>query len=191
MSVLDRDLTYHVAPERLSKLSTSMSRKAFEGVRLTMPLWFAIFIIACLFVPLIEREFAGSGWPSGAGFYVLAGIFLVGLAVIKFRGEAPVKPRADFDAEVTFRQDAGGLRIANKDIEYYLKWPGIAQILIEPDGLVVSHGHLLFLVPDTAFASVAERDALVREIFANLGQDAKDRSIAHVRPLLAAFAEGV
>ena len=191
MSVLDRELTYHLPFKRLTKLSRSMSRKAFGRVQLVMLLWFAAFVAACLFAPLIEGELEGTGWPSGAGFFVLAGIFLAGLVGIRMWGRKQSKARADYDAEARFRQDAGGLRIATKDIEYYLKWPGIAQILIEPDGLVVSHGNLFFLVPDSAFASQHERDGLIREIFANLGPEAKDRSIAHVRPLLVSAAEGV
>lgn len=188
MTVLDRELTYHVPFERLTKLCSSMSRKAFGRIWLVMALWIAAFITACFFAPFIERQLGGTGWPRGAGFLVLAAIFLAGLFVIRRWGARQSKARADFDAEVRLRQDAGGLHIATNDIEYYLKWAGIAQVLMEPDGLVVSHGSLFFLVPNSAFVSLAERDELVREIFRNLVPDAKERSIAHVRPLLDSSA---
>lgn len=189
--MLDRELAYHVPFERLGKLSRSMSRKAFGREWLAMVILIAAFIVACFVAPFVEQHMmAGSGWPEGAGFFVLAALFLVGLFAIRRWGLRQSKVRADYDSEVRLRQDAGGLRIGTDSIEYYLKWPGIAQLLIEPDGLVVSHGNLFFLVPDRAFASRAERDGLVREIFANLGPEAKDRSIAHVRPILASAVEG-
>jgi hypothetical protein len=190
VSVLDRELIYRVPFERLTRLSRTMGRKAFGPMWWATWLWIAAFIAACFAAPLVERRLEGTGWPNGAGFLVLVALFIAGLLLIKRRARRQSKSRADYDAEARFRQDAGGLRIGTKDIEYYLKWPGIAQILIEPDGLVVSHGSLFFLVPNSAFASLSERDELVREIYANLGQEAKDRSIAHVRPLLASAAEG-
>jgi len=89
------------------------------------------------------------------------------------------------------RQDAGGLHIATSSIEYYLKWAGIAQILIEPDGLVFSHGNLFFFVPNDAFSTLSERDGLASEVFAKLGKEAQDRSVAHLPPAVVASARGV
>jgi hypothetical protein len=188
--VLDRELTYHVPFKRLAKLGRAMGRKAFGRVWWATWLWILAFLAALLAFPLIEGRLAGSGWPDGAAFVVWVVLFLAGFIAIRVWGRRQAKSRADYDAEARFRQDAGGLRIGTNSIEYYLKWPGIAQVLIEPDGLVVSHGNLFFLVPDSAFASLGERNELVREIFANLSQEAKDRSIAHVKPILAALSGG-
>lgn len=187
--MLDRELTYRVPFERLMKLSRSMSRKAFGPIWWAMWAWVGAFLVACLLAPSIERHPGLRDWPKGVTFVILLAVFFAGLWLILVLSRKQSRKRADYDGEARFRQDSGGLRIATNDIEYYLKWRGIAQVLIEPDGLVVSHGNLFFLVPNTAFASLAERDALIREIFRNLGPDAKDRSIAHVRPLLASSGE--
>jgi hypothetical protein len=189
--VLDRELTYHVPFARLMKLSRTMSRKAFGRVWLVTVFWIAAFIVACIVAPSVERQLEGTGWPDGAGLFVLIALFLAGLFAIRAWGRRQSKSRADYDAEARLRQDTGGLHIGTNSIEYYLKWSGIAQVLIEPDGLVVSHGNLFFFVPNSAFASLGERDALAGEIFAKLGQDAKDRSIAHLPPALVARARGL
>lgn len=188
--MLDRELKYKVPFERLARLGRTMSRKAFGGIWWATWLWIALFLAACFAAPFIEAELAGTGWPDGAAFVVMVGVFLAGLFIIRSRAKRQSKLRADYDAEATLRQDAGGLRIGTNHVEYYLKWPGIAQVLIEPDGLVVSHGNLFFLVPNDAFASKAERDELVREIFAHLGQDAKDRSVAHLGQVSVSPAGG-
>lgn len=189
--MLDRELTYHVPFERLMKLSRTMSRKAFGPVWLVTVFWIGAFILACIAAPFIEGQLDETGWPDGAGFFVLIAVFLAGLIAIRAWGRRQSRSRADYDAEARFRQDADGLHIATHSIEYYLKWQGIAQMLIEPDGLVVSHGNLFFLVPNSAFASLGERDALAGEIFAKLGTDAKERSIAHLPPALVARARGM
>jgi hypothetical protein len=188
--VLGRELTYHVPFERLTKLSRTMGRKAFGRVWLATILWAVAFIAACIAAPSIEGQLAQSGWPDGAGFVVLMALFLLGILVIRAWGRRQSRSRADYDAEAKLRQDAGGLHIGTSSIEYYLKWRGIAQVLIEPDGLVVSHGNLFFFIPTSAFVSIGERVVLAVEIFANLGQEAKDRSVAHLPPAVVARARG-
>jgi hypothetical protein len=157
-----------------------MSRKAFGRVWWATWIWIGLFLLACFAAPFVEDQLDATDWPYGADALVLLALFLAGFLVIRSWGKRQFKSRADYDAEATFRQEADGLRIGTKSIEYYLKWAGIAQVLIEPDGLVVSHGNLFFFIPNSAFASLAERDMLAREIFDNLGQDAKDRSVAHL-----------
>lgn len=188
--MLDRELTYHVPFERLKKLSRTMSRKAFGRIWWATWLWIAAFLLACFAAPFAEARLEGTGWPDGAGFVVLIALFLAGIFAIRSWGRRQTKARADYDAEATFRQESGGLRVGTKNVEYYVKWAGVAQVLIEPDGLVFSHGNLFFLVPNSAFASLDERDQLARDIFANLAQDAKDRSIAHLGTVVAGPAGG-
>jgi len=84
------------------------------------------------------------------------------------------------------RKDDGGLRFATDQVEYYLKWPGISQMLMERDGVAVSHGSLFFLIPDGAFANVQERNAFVGEVFGRLGGEARGRSEKHIRHVLSA-----
>jgi len=188
--MLNRELTYHVPFERLRKLGRTMSRKAYGATWWMTWLWCAALIAACAAAPSVESRLEGTGWPNGAGLVVLLVLFFAGLFAIRARALSQSKSRADYDAEARFRQEADGLRIGTESIEYYLKWPGVAQVLIEPDGLVVSHGNLFFFIPNSAFSSLAERDDLVRDIFANLGQDAKDRSVAGLRQTLVAPVGG-
>ena len=101
---------------------------------------------------------------------------------------AETQARANFQSEIRLRQDDGGIRIATDEIEYYLKWRGISQMLMEHDGVVVSHGSLFFLIPDSAFADSEERNAFVRDVFGRLGEEARSRSEKSMRPVLNATA---
>lgn len=78
-----------------------------------------------------------------------------------------LKDRVDFDQLIHLVTDDGGLRFVTADVECYLNWSGINQMLLEPDGVVVSHGSLFFLVPDVAFESAAERLAFIRAVYVN------------------------
>ncbi|MGE0023890.1 MAG: YcxB family protein [Hyphomicrobium sp.] len=188
--MLDRELTYHVPFERLVKLSRTMSRKAFGGVWWATWLLIAVFIAACFAGPFVEGQLVRTGLPDGAGVFVLIALFFAGLFAIRRWAKRQSRSRADYGAEVKFRQEAGGLRVGTNNVEYFFKWAGIAQVLIEPDGLVFSHGNLFFLVPNSAFATLGERDELAREIFANLGEDAKDRSVPHLPPAMVRAVGG-
>jgi hypothetical protein len=99
-----------------------------------------------------------------------------------------MKSRANFDDAVRFRKDEGGLRCATSQIEYYVKWQGISQMLMGRDGVAISHGGLFFLIPDSAFADLSERNALVRGVFGRMGPAARGRSEKHIRPALDASA---
>jgi hypothetical protein len=98
-----------------------------------------------------------------------------------------VKSLVDFDQNITVRltTDEGGLRIAQEAIEYYLKWQGISQMLVEHDGVVIgSHGILFFLVPDAAFADAGQRLAFIRDVYGRLGDKARSASDKYIRPML-------
>jgi hypothetical protein len=61
-------------------------------------------------------------------------------------------------------------------------------MLMERDGVVVSHGNLFFLVPDSAFVDTQERNGFVRDVFGRLGEEARSRSESSVRPVLGTAA---
>ena len=71
------------------------------------------------------------------------------------------------------RQDDGGLRFATDQVEYYLKWQGISQMLMERDGVAVSHGCALLLDPRRRFREVQERNAFVRRRVRTDGREAQ------------------
>lgn len=59
-------------------------------------------------------------------------------------------------------------------------------MLMERDGVAVSHGTLFFLIPDRAFGNVQERNAFIGQVFGRLGAEARGRSEKHMRPALSA-----
>ena len=117
-------------------------------------------------------------------------LFLVGCAWLLRRWQiGRVKSRVDFDQMVRMRQDDGGLRFATADVEHYVKWSGISQMLLERDGVVVSHGILFFLIPDKAFASATDRLAFIREVYGRLDEKARAMSERHLRSALNEAAQ--
>jgi hypothetical protein len=178
---MQRELSYQVPFERLSRLSRSAASKAYASVWWSGWLFLALVIVAVAgFVAYGE---ALGEWLATAVF--IAGLlFLAGLGLLRRRLNSQIKARADFDQIVRLMQDDGGLRFVTEEIEFYLKWPGISQILLEHDGVVVSHGNLFFLVPDKAFANAGDRIAFIRDVYGRLSERARSISEEHVRSAL-------
>lgn len=183
--MLGRELSYRVPFARLNKLGRTMGRRAYASAWWATWILVAAFLSMCLVMPFLEPRLEERGWPIVLDLPIMAALFIAGLLLVRARARKQIQERMDTDAEIRFRQGSDGLRISTRDIEYHIKWSGIAQVLIEPDGLVVSHGNIFFLVPNNAFNSLAERDDLIGEIFAKLDAKAKARSLPHVRHLLA------
>ncbi len=187
-----RELTYKVPFRRLGKLGRSMGRKAYSGVWWARWLLLVAFFAVLFALSAFEDSLAGILAPFGISYSlnvllvvtVLAA--LTGMFLIRKYQRRQVKDRVDFDQSVRLVQEENGIRIATGQIEYYLKWPGISQILIEHDGVVLSHGSLFWLVPDTAFASPAERLGFIRDVYDRLEEKARAASERHVRPVLKA-----
>ncbi|WP_072394695.1 hypothetical protein [Hyphomicrobium sp. CS1GBMeth3] len=186
--MLDRELTYQMPFERLTKLSRSASRKAFSTPwRLTWLLlgsYFALLTLLVVFDDVIDRLERDAGIPWWFWLSLLVVVLIGGLFLLRRRWRRLIKGRVDFDSAVSFRQDPGGVRFATSQIEYYIKWDGISQMLLEHDGVVISHGSLFFMIPNTAFADEHERSALVRDVFGRLNAAARERSEEFLRPVL-------
>ena len=185
-----RELTYRLSFKRIMKLSRTMGGKLFARVWLWLLL--ACFLLAALltgvFNPEIERWMIGAGlpdWPD-LPFATCLVLFFAGIWRIRRLNASRIRTRANFDSEIRMTQEEGGLRFATDAIEYYVKWNGIAQMLVEPDGVVISHGNLFWLIPDTAFADAADRRAFIQEVYGRLGESARARSEKYIRPALAA-----
>lgn len=99
-----------------------------------------------------------------------------------------LKGRANFS--IRLEQDDGGLRFVADEVEHYLKWRGIGRILVEHDGVVVSHRNLFFLVPDAAFAGAEERLSFIRDVYDHLNASARAISEKHVRAVLKDGVQG-
>ena len=190
--MLDRELTYQMPFERLVKLSRSASRKAFStSWYLKWLLFGSYFVLLAAFIVFdseivrLERE---AGVPWWLWFVLLVAALIVGMLALRRHARRQMKGRADFDSTVTLRQEPDGLRFATPQIEYYVKWIGISQMLMQHDGVAISHGSLFFLIPDAAFADMSERDLFVRDVFGRLNDAARERSKSLVRPVLDAVS---
>lgn len=187
--MLGRELRYQMPFERLQKLGRSASRKAFSTS--WWLLWLLIALYFALLVALVVLDSGGRlQQATGIAWWVwqslLAAFLIGGFLLIRRHGQRLVKSRANYDSTVSLRQDADGLRFATPEIEYYVKWNGISQMLLLHDGVVISHGSLFFQVPDVAFADDGERNAFVRDVFGRLNDAARERSERLVRPVLDA-----
>lgn len=187
--MLGRELTYRMPFERLAKLSRSAGRKAFAKSWYLYWAMLAGYLAGLALIIIFSDRLARLGPPWFVWLGLLVAIFIAALWGVRRVGRQQIRERADYDGIVQFREEAGGLRFETSQIAYSVKWNGISQLLLEPDGVVFSHGSLFFLVPDSAFADLKERNALIRDVFERLGPEARERSESFIRPVLDAAAK--
>jgi hypothetical protein len=187
---MQRELTYHVPFERLVKLSRTAGYKMNPHVRWLR--WLLVAVVICIFAFLygygdeISDVAGDEGIPFATELSAIT-VFLVfagALWLLRRYQVRLMKNRTNFDQIVRLNQDDGGVRLSTDGVEYYLKWQGVTQMLLERDGVVLSHANLFFLVPNTAFASPEERLAFIREIYGHLSEKARAISEKHIRPAL-------
>jgi len=188
---MQRELTYNVPFERLVKLSRSAGYKVNPHIR-----WLVWLLIA-LMIPVVAFLYAygdeirdvaedeGIPFATELAFIAVFLIFIVALRLLRRYQLRLMKDRINFDEIVRLNQDDGGVRLTTDGVEYYLKWQGLTQMLLERDGVVLSHGNLFFLVPNTAFASPEERLSFIREIYGHLSEKARAISEKHIQPALS------
>ena len=187
---MQRELTYHVPFERLVKLSRSAGRKVYPNIRWIVWVMIAIVIAVCAFLYAFGDEIRDVAEDDGIPFateLAFIAVFLVFIAALRLLRRYQLrlmKDRTNFDQIVRLNQDDGGVRLSTDGVEYYLKWQGLTQMLLERDGIVLSHANLFFLVPDTAFASPEERLSFIREIYGHLSEKARAISEKHIQPAL-------
>ena len=187
---MQRELTYHVPFERLVELSRSAGRKIYPRIRWMVWLMIALVLSVCAFLYAFGDEIRdvaddeGIPFATELAFIGVFLVFIVGLRLLRRYQLRLMKDRANFDQVVRLNQDDGGVRLTTDGVEYYLKWQGVTQMLLERDGVVLSHGNLFFLVPDTAFASPEERLSFIREIYGHLSEKARAISEKHLQPAL-------
>jgi hypothetical protein len=187
---MQRELTYHVPFERLVKLSRSAGRKVYPNIRWIVWVMIAIVIAVCAFLYAFGDEIRdvaeddGVPFATELAFIAVFVAFIVGLRLLRRYQLRLMKDRFNFDQIVRLNQDDGGVRLSTDGVDYYLKWRGLTQMLLERDGVVLSHGNLFFLVPNTAFASPEERLSFIREIYGHLSEKARAISEKHVQPAL-------
>ena len=186
---MERELTYQLPFERLARLSHAASRKAYPAVWwltwLLVVLTLAAVLGIALYTDTLETQLDSVGIPFGPIllFLATAVIFLAGSYGLRRMRIAQVKERAAFNETIRLTQEEGGLRFATEEVEHYLKWRGISQLLLDHDGVIVSHGNLFFLIPDRAFASTEDRIAFIR-VHERLGERARSISEKNVSAFL-------
>jgi hypothetical protein len=187
---MQRELTYHVPFERLVQLSRSAGRKNYPRIRWIMWIMIALVLAVCAFLYAFGDEIRdvaeddGIPFATELAFIAVFLAFIVGLRILRRYQLRLMKDRFNFDQVVRLNRDDGGVRLSTDGVEYYLKWQGVTQMLLERDGVVLSHANLFFLVPDTAFASPEERLSFIREIYGHLSEKARAISEEHIRPVL-------
>jgi hypothetical protein len=185
-----QELTYQLPFERLQKLGRTMGRRAFQRNWISKWALYAVYAVALavilIFSAEVDRWFAAAGIPGGGivAIFGLLVVFLLGSRQLRRSFVREQKTRTNFDQTVRLMREEDGVRIAAEEIEYFIKWSGITQMLMESDGVVLSHGNLFFLVPDSAFASKAGRNAFIRNVYAQLSPEAKAKSEPEVGPVL-------
>jgi hypothetical protein len=187
---MQRELSYQVPFKRLRKVGRKVCRKAFPVVQLMwllLALYLAAIVGLVIFGNTLNEWFTAVGIRYGMELLFVSVVLLAlaGLWGLRQLQVRQVKARVDFDQVVRLIQDDGGLRFATEDTEYYFKWRGISQLLLVHDSVVVSHGALFFLVPDTAFAGTDDRLAFIREVYGRLSDKARSISEKHVRAALS------
>jgi hypothetical protein len=174
---VQRELSYRLPFERLTKLSRTASRKGYPVVWWLTLLWIGLFVATMIGIAVFADSIREVFDPLDVGPFILLGlaalVYLVGAILLRRLRIAAVKSRAAFNETIKLTQEEGGLRFATEEVEHYLKWRGISQLLIEPDGVVVSHGNLFFLIPDRAFPSADDRVAFIRDVYDRLGERAQ------------------
>lgn len=187
---MQRELTYHVPFERLVKLSRSAGYKMIPHIRWLVWLLIALVMSAVAFLYTYGDEIRdmaedeGLPFATELAFIAVFLVFIVGLRLLRRYQLRLMKDRFNFDQIVRLNQDDGGVRLSTDGVEYYLKWQGMTQMLLERDGVVLSHANLFFLVPNTAFTSPEERVSFIREIYGHLSEKARAISEKHVQPAL-------
>jgi len=188
--MLQRELSYQVPFRRLTKLCRSAARKAYRTTSVLL-IWVLMWLLLVALFSLVFSVASGdalSTWIKKAGgpygvelaFVSLTVLLMAGILVLRSVRMRPIRDRVDYDEVIRLTQDKDGLRFATANIEHYLKWPGISQLMVEHDGVVISHGNLFFLVPSAAFANEGERLDFIRDIFGRLSEKAQAISRRHV-----------
>jgi hypothetical protein len=184
------ELTYQVPWGRLTKLSRSVSRKAFPDVSLLQWLLLAGLVAASL--AYIHYDHALDLWMRSAGIPLAIRVALpwvpfagwIACFILVRRWNDHARSLMDFDLTVHLTKDDGGVRIATEGIEYYLKWRGISRMMTEPDGVAVLCANIAFLVPDAAFPDATMRLAFIRDVYGHLTENARAASEEYIRPVL-------
>jgi len=184
---MQRELHYQVPFDVLAKIGRSAGRKAYRSAWYLNWLLIASFLVAVVllivFGDALDRSMrrAGISYSVEASFILVCVLMIAAVLWLRRFTRGRAKARTDYDQTIHFTQDDGGLRFATAEIETYLKWQGITQLLVEHNAVVVSHANLFYVVPNSAFASADARIEFIRDVYGRLSDKARAISERYVR----------
>jgi hypothetical protein len=129
---MQRDLSYQLPFERLTKLSRSVTRDVSPRAR-----W-SRYLRRC------AGQTAGDGRSShwrGVAILRSGPAIFPGIWSLRRPRLGQLEGCANFNRNIRLTQDDGSLRFVTDEVEHSIKWRGISQILVERDGAIASHGN--------------------------------------------------
>ena len=189
-------LSYKVPYARIIKLSRSANRHTFRDIWLmswALRLFFIAFALAIIAWPERAAEYLymfnkAVGLPpeeTWLPMFGIVGAFIGGLFALRHLQRKRLQQRVDFDETIHLTAEERGVRFESSTLDYFLKWAGIREIYMEPDGPVLAHGTFYFLIPNDAFASEQQRVGFLRHILARLEPEAREKSERQLADALA------
>lgn len=186
-------LHYTVPLSRLTRLGRQAMRKSHRGLWI-VSLIFRLFIIVPALVFLLRPAWARAmmeslggifGVPEQGGFifiFLFLAILIGGYWGLRKMSRALIGEKIDFEQTITLslientEKATGGVRIISKDMEYFLKWPGIHQVQKHKDGFALAHGVFYFFIPFTAFENSDQQKGFIRDILHHINPQALAQS---------------
>ena len=192
------ELTYKLSLDRLTRFQYAMqarsrritlrtSRGRWTVYLLSMGLVTGMLMAMDPVTAAIASVFGSSN--ASMGYFGLLALLIVlsivGRKWMERRERMRAEERYNYDEAISLKQHERGIHIGTDAIEYDLKWRGIEQMLLEPDGIVLGHGQMFWLIPDSAFPSPAARRTFVRDVYGRMSDEARAASAANIKLLLA------
>jgi hypothetical protein len=188
---VQRELNYKLSPEQLPALAASVNRKVHGNLLGNRNLHWAVFLAVGSAASFYNAELSAwlrkVGLPVSQNAAVVLMVLFGATALWQMRRlqREQLKKRMASDPDVRMIQDEGGLQFGNATSEYYLKWQGIGQMLVEPGAVVILSGSTYWPIPDAAFQDAAGRWAFIQDVYGRLSEEAPSLSEKHVLPVLA------
>jgi hypothetical protein len=189
---MQHELTYSIPYERRAAVIRAAAQITHRDLLILQ--WLSIPVLAGVASALYSYRDALNQWAAQAGLPVALSLpVLIGMAVLIewYWGLRKLHARrarklSNFDPQIRMAQDEGGVRFTTSQIEYYVKWEGITQLLLAGGGILLNHGNLFCFVPNDAFENADERQAFIRDVYSRLSEEARALSKPHLRYVLAA-----
>lgn len=196
--MLERELTYTVPFDRLARVACSTQRKICGTCRVCLlaSLLAGVAVVLSTFLnhaiveSLVEAGLS-KAYAQVTSIAAIVGSFICLAASFNLtqrRCVATLTQRNPAIAPTRLRVDEVGLWFLMEPADYHVKWVGIDQIYLEPDGIVIiSYGGLSYFIPDAAFDTTVKRNQFARWLYSQISQRAQERSSDDLKLVLGAL----